>query len=116
MRLVARPRAGEREVRRRAGSHCLGGRDQRRSYRRDRSGCEGDWAVHADDQPQRAHGYSRPYRLERALQAGWHETRWIETAFSIAELQQVIADRAKTVPEGPDRFITAMGGWSQSQF
>jgi predicted amidohydrolase YtcJ len=45
-----------------------------------------------------------------------YETRWIETAFSIAELQQVIADRAKSVPEGPDRFITAMGGWSQNQF
>jgi predicted amidohydrolase YtcJ len=45
-----------------------------------------------------------------------YETRWIETAFSIAELQQVIADRAKTVPEGPERFITAMGGWNQSQF
>jgi predicted amidohydrolase YtcJ len=45
-----------------------------------------------------------------------YETRWIESAFSIAELQQVIADRAKTVPEGPDRFITAQGGWAAAQF
>jgi hypothetical protein len=32
------------------------------------------------------------------------ETRWTESAFSIAELQQVIADRAKTVPPGRDNF------------
>jgi len=42
-----------------------------------------------------------------------YETRWVETAFSIAELQQVIADRAATVP--PGGFITAAGGWNQSQ-
>jgi hypothetical protein len=43
-----------------------------------------------------------------------YETRWIETAFSIAELQQVIAERAATVPEGG--FVTAMGGWTPLQF
>jgi len=42
-----------------------------------------------------------------------YETRWVETAFSIAELQQVIADRAATVP--PGGFITAAGGWNQNQ-
>jgi predicted amidohydrolase YtcJ len=43
-----------------------------------------------------------------------YETRWIEAAFSIAELQQVIAERAEAVP--PGGFITALGGWSQNQF
>lgn len=43
-----------------------------------------------------------------------YETRWVETAFSIAELQKVIAERAETVP--PGGFITAQGGWSQNQF
>lgn len=42
-----------------------------------------------------------------------YETRWVETAFSIAELQQVIADRAASVP--PGAFITAAGGWNQNQ-
>lgn len=43
-----------------------------------------------------------------------YETRWVETAFSIAELQKVIAERAESVP--PGGFITALGGWSQNQF
>jgi predicted amidohydrolase YtcJ len=42
-----------------------------------------------------------------------YETRWVETAFSIAELQQVVAERAATVP--PGGFLTAMGGWNQNQ-
>jgi predicted amidohydrolase YtcJ len=42
-----------------------------------------------------------------------YETRWVETAFSIAELQEVVAERAATVP--PGGFITAMGGWNQNQ-
>jgi predicted amidohydrolase YtcJ len=49
-----------------------------------------------------------------------YETRWIETAFSIAELQQEIAERAKSVPSGPvvsgGGVITAMGGWTPLQF
>lgn len=45
-----------------------------------------------------------------------YETRWIETTTSIAELQAAVAARAQTVPEGPDRFITAAGGWNQNQF
>jgi hypothetical protein len=40
-----------------------------------------------------------------------YETRTIETAFSIAEVQAVIRERAKTVPEGA--FITAIGGCSR---
>jgi hypothetical protein len=43
-----------------------------------------------------------------------YETRWVETAFSIAELQEVVARRAETVPAG--KFITCAGGWNQNQF
>jgi predicted amidohydrolase YtcJ len=42
-----------------------------------------------------------------------YETRWIETAFSIAELQQVVSDRAATIP--PGAFVTGAGGWNQNQ-
>lgn len=43
-----------------------------------------------------------------------YETRTIETAFSIAEVQQVIRERARGVPEGG--FITAIGGLQPRQF
>jgi predicted amidohydrolase YtcJ len=43
-----------------------------------------------------------------------YETRTIETAFSIAEAQNVIRERAKGVPEGA--FITAVGGLQPRQF
>src|SRR5688572_3478842 len=43
-----------------------------------------------------------------------YETRTIETAFSIPEVQQVIRERAKGVPEGA--FITAIGGLMPRQF
>jgi predicted amidohydrolase YtcJ len=43
-----------------------------------------------------------------------YETRWIETAFSIAEVQAAIAARTKTVPRGA--FITCAGGWNLNQF
>ena len=43
-----------------------------------------------------------------------YETRAIETAFSIAEAQNVIRERAKGVPEGA--FITAIGGLQPRQF
>src|SRR5687768_17864944 len=43
-----------------------------------------------------------------------YETRTIETAFSIAEAQTVIRERAKGVPEGA--FITAIGGLMPRQF
>ncbi len=43
-----------------------------------------------------------------------YETRTIETAFSIAEVQSVIRERAKGVPEGA--FITAIGGLQPRQF
>lgn len=42
-----------------------------------------------------------------------HDTR-IETAKSIADVQEMIAARAKQVPAG--EFITAMGGWNPAQF
>jgi predicted amidohydrolase YtcJ len=41
-----------------------------------------------------------------------HEVRIIETATSISELQQLIAERAKTVPAG--EFITCIGGWNRN--
>jgi predicted amidohydrolase YtcJ len=43
-----------------------------------------------------------------------YETRTIETAFSIAEAQQVIRERAQGVPAGA--FITAIGGLQARQF
>jgi predicted amidohydrolase YtcJ len=43
-----------------------------------------------------------------------HEVRIIETATSIAELQQMISDRARTVPAG--EFITCIGGWNRNGF
>jgi predicted amidohydrolase YtcJ len=43
-----------------------------------------------------------------------YEARRIERAFSIAELQEAIAERAKTVP--PGQFITCIGGWNYTQF
>jgi hypothetical protein len=42
-----------------------------------------------------------------------HDTR-IETASSIADVQELISARAKSVPAG--EFLTAMGGWNPAQF
>ncbi len=42
-----------------------------------------------------------------------YEARRIERAFSIAELQEAIATRAKSVP--PGAFITCIGGWNHTQ-
>jgi predicted amidohydrolase YtcJ len=42
-----------------------------------------------------------------------YETRWIETVFSIAELQAAVAARAAQIPAGA--FVTAAGGWNQNQ-
>jgi len=42
-----------------------------------------------------------------------HDTR-IETAASIADVQELVSARAKTVPAG--EFLTAMGGWNPAQF
>jgi predicted amidohydrolase YtcJ len=43
-----------------------------------------------------------------------HEVRIIETATSIADLQQMISNRAQTVPAGD--FITCIGGWNRNGF
>lgn len=43
-----------------------------------------------------------------------HEARRIERAFSIRELQDTIAQRARSVP--PGEFITCIGGWNHTQF
>ena len=43
-----------------------------------------------------------------------YEARRIERAFSIPELQEAIASRAKTLPAGS--FITCIGGWNHLQF
>ena len=42
-----------------------------------------------------------------------YDTR-LETARSIAEVQELIRSRARTVP--PGAFLTAMGGWNAAQF
>jgi predicted amidohydrolase YtcJ len=42
-----------------------------------------------------------------------YEARRIERAFSIAELQEAIAQRAMSVPAG--QFITCIGGWNHTQ-
>lgn len=42
-----------------------------------------------------------------------HDTR-LESASSIADVQEMIAARVKTVPTG--EFVTAMGGWNPGQF
>src|SRR5262245_1647753 len=43
-----------------------------------------------------------------------YEARRIERAFSIKELQEAIAQRARSVPAG--QFITCIGGWNHTQF
>jgi predicted amidohydrolase YtcJ len=43
-----------------------------------------------------------------------YEARRIERAFSIRELQETIARRARSVP--PGAFITCIGGWNHTQF
>ena len=42
-----------------------------------------------------------------------YEARRIERAFTIRELQDAIAERAKSVPDG--QFITCIGGWNHTQ-
>ncbi len=42
-----------------------------------------------------------------------HDTR-LESAASIADVQELIRERARTVP--PNEFITAIGGWNSVQF
>jgi len=44
---------------------------------------------------------------------GWQERR-VERAFSIAELQETLSAKARTVPRG--EFITCIGGWNHLQF
>ena len=41
-----------------------------------------------------------------------YETRFIESAASIAELQAALADRARTAPAGA--FLTCIGGWNRN--
>jgi predicted amidohydrolase YtcJ len=43
-----------------------------------------------------------------------YEARRIERSFSIRELQETIAKRAQSVPQG--EFITCIGGWNHTQF
>jgi predicted amidohydrolase YtcJ len=45
-----------------------------------------------------------------------HEVRIIELATSIAELQQMIADRIKQLPAAPGEFVTCVGGWNRNGF
>jgi predicted amidohydrolase YtcJ len=41
-----------------------------------------------------------------------HEVRIVETATSVAELQQMVSARARTVPAG--EFLTCIGGWNRN--
>lgn len=50
----------------------------------------------------------------RAAMNPGYEARRIERAFSIVELQEVLARRAQSVP--PGEFITCIGGWNHTQF
>lgn len=56
---------------------------------------------------------SHAHYLRAGLRPG-HDTRAIETAFSISEVQEVIAARAAGVPAG--EFVTAITGFHQAQF
>jgi predicted amidohydrolase YtcJ len=50
----------------------------------------------------------------RAAMNPGYEARRIERAFSIVELQEILARRAQSVP--PGEFITCIGGWNHTQF
>jgi len=54
---------------------------------------------------------SHVHFIRNGLNPG-HEVRIIETATSISELQQMIGDRAASVPHG--EFITCIGGWNRN--
>jgi hypothetical protein len=56
---------------------------------------------------------SHDHIVQLSLRPG-HDMREIESAFSIAELQQALRARARTVPAG--EWITAVGGWAPNQF
>jgi predicted amidohydrolase YtcJ len=56
---------------------------------------------------------SHDHIVQLSLRPG-HDVRDIEGAFSIAELQQALRARARTVPQGA--WLTAVGGWSPLQF
>jgi predicted amidohydrolase YtcJ len=43
-----------------------------------------------------------------------HEARIIETATSIADLQQMISTRIATLPVPPNDFVTCIGGWNRN--
>lgn len=43
-----------------------------------------------------------------------HEVRIIETATSIAELQQMISNRIQELSLPPGEFVTCMGGWNRN--
>ena len=43
-----------------------------------------------------------------------HEVRIIETATSVAELQQMIAERIKVLSVPAGEFITCIGGWNRN--
>ena len=56
---------------------------------------------------------SHDHIVQLSLRPG-HDMREIESAFSIAELQQVARARAGTLPAG--EWLTAVGGWAPNQF
>jgi predicted amidohydrolase YtcJ len=56
---------------------------------------------------------SHDHIVQLSLRPG-HDTREIESAFSIAVLQQVLRAKAGALPAG--EWITAVGGWAPNQF
>src|SRR6185503_8791640 len=56
--------------------------------------------------------FAAPLHYTRAAMNPGHEARRIERAFSIAELQEAISRRARSVPAG--EFITCIGGWNHT--
>lgn len=56
---------------------------------------------------------SHNHIVQLSLRPG-HDMREIESAFSIAELQQVARTKAAVVP--PGEWVTAVGGWAPNQF
>ena len=55
---------------------------------------------------------SHDHIVQLSLRPG-HDMREIESAFSIAELQQALRSKARTLPQG--EWITAVGGWAPNQ-
>ena len=112
-----RPRADQWQVRRWPRQHDDGSCRQERTHRRRRPEKEPDADVAVVDLGGRTvipGLFDAHVHYTRAGVNPGYEARRIERAFSIAELQEAIAQRAESVP--PGAFITCIGGWNHTQF